>query len=141
MAVVVLSAASCGDDDVRFVEGVTTAVDTSGIGIGVGADVDDQSPEGYVVGNGVEWIGTDGSLRETGQPECMPPLSLGAQVRLHVVTYDGRAQVVRVECHSLPTELYGAGEQGASPYRSYCEGRDRTGQVPEAVVDDPCVDD
>ena len=138
--VLVLAAAGCGDDDSRTVTGVVNGVSASGVGIGL--DEGGDAGEGYVVGNGVEWVGVDGSTRESGQPECLPPMSMGAEVVLHLVRYGSREHVVRVECLTLPTEVHTGGGEVAAPFHPYCDALERLGQrvplAPDGV--DPCAD-
>jgi hypothetical protein len=139
LAVGVVLAASCGDDDSsRIVEGVTVGVASSGVGIGL--DEGDGAGEGYAVGNGVEWIGTDNRTHESGQPECLPPMSSGAEVVLHLVRYGSREHVVRVECLTLPSELDAEGASDLSAFHSYCAALGLEVRTPPLAANatDPC---
>ena len=114
-AAAVLIAGCSNDLDRGTVSGTVNGVDVHGVGISVG-------DEGFAIGNGVQWVDVDGTLRGTGQPECLPPMSLGAQVSLDVVDVrPGGPVVLQVRCESLPTELFGGGETSESPYAAYCQ--------------------
>jgi hypothetical protein len=86
----------------------------------------------------VRWLGLDESWRESGTPECLPPLSRGARVSIDTVKVDGEETVVRVRCESLPTEIYWAGEGAASPFAAYCAATANATRPISQGNEDPC---
>lgn len=132
IALVVLAGGCGSGDDVRVVSGVSIGVAADGSATSLDEDGGSDG-EGYTVGYGIEWIGTDGSTRDAGQPECLPPMSAGAEVRLHVIRYEGRDRVLLVECLTLPTELFTGGWTGPSPFDTYCDARARTAAEPRVA--------
>ncbi len=100
-------AASEDGNDVRVVRGTVENVTEDGEGIAL-------DNEGYLIGTGLDWRGFDGSWREGGQPECLPPLTSGAVVELGLMAVPGRYDaggqlnhVVWVKCISPPTARTG----------------------------------
>lgn len=128
---VALGCAACGGGaaSVRVVEGTVTGVDVAAEGIGL------DNEEGYLIGSGVVWQDTRGSWHSGGVPECLPPLSSGANIVLGVVEvpddHDAIGQpnhVVWIKCRSLPTEVPVSDVTGLGHYFHFC------GQVPEHEV-------
>jgi hypothetical protein len=101
LAAGVLVGRATAEREPRIVIGTVEGVDAQGIGISV-------RREGYVVGNGLMWQGVDGSWREGGQPDCLPPMSSGARVELGLLPATNEVtgqvnQVLWVRCLSGPT--------------------------------------
>lgn len=91
-------AAHGSGNDVRVVRGTVGNVTGDGVGISV-------DNEGYLIGTGLTWRGLDGSWREGGQPECLAPLTSGAEVELGIMAVPDRHEaggrpnhVVWVKC-------------------------------------------
>lgn len=102
-------------------EGTVGAVNVSGEGIGL------DDGEGYLIGTGLHWRDITDRWHEGGIPECVPPLSSGAQVELGVVDvpadHDGIGQpnhVVWMKCLSMPTDVSPSEASGLDPYFNFC---------------------
>ena len=59
---------------------------------------------------------------------------------LHLVRYGSREHVVRVECITLPTAVYSAGESDLGAFYPYCRALELLAQAPPLAPDaiDPC---
>lgn len=146
MAAVVVGAVAfqgCSDANVskpRVYEGTTRFVDTDGIGVSLSSK---RAPGqiNLIVGNGVEWLGLDGSTRDSGTPECLPPLSTGARVAISTIRTEDRQVVVRVACKSLPTRLSWTGDRVVAfvDFVAFCQAlQERAPHPAPRMEQDPC---
>ena len=126
IAAVLLDATS-DSHSIRLLQGEVQRVDVDGIGIAING-------EGYLVGTGRAWQGLDGSWRESGQPECLPPDSRGAVVELGILPIadeDGAGgqpnNVAWVRCLRLPSEIGIVDEDPPSLDHAYRQALDSEG--------------
>ncbi len=70
-------------------------VSASGEGTAIVGDHD------FLFAGSTRWRGTDGSWRQAGQPDCLPPESSVDGITFGVRPMDGLAQVVWVDCGSV----------------------------------------
>jgi hypothetical protein len=138
IASLALLISACGGTDAQTYRGKSGGVNVSGTTVSIVlADGEEKS---LVFGNGVEWRSVDGSWHEDGTPECLPPLSSGANLTVRTTEFAGRERVLQIECGSLPSELVWAGEGAMSPFHAFCAAvSEGTSTPPVLMIDDPCA--
>lgn len=121
---VALATQACTDGArATTVRGMVTSVNANAEAISLDDD------ESYMTGSGLWWLDVGGTWHSAGVPECLPPLSRGAEVELGLVSVSGPQGdievVAWVECLSLPTEVEFVEGVAASPYANYCRAVER----------------